>query len=1092
MGNFNLFVSNRIEALAERLADAIRRPLSSPLQREIVIVQNRGMERWLSQRIALRLGIAANILFPFPRSFLYETLKQLTGAEPGDEYEPEIMAWRIMKILPGLLSRPIFEGLGRYLAGDPGGLKLFQLSVRIARIFDAYLVFRPEMIAAWERGENGAGEEAWQAELWRTIRTGCDADHIIAQREKILRRLRAVKPSQAGLPRRISIFGFTTLPAFYLDLFHALSGAMEVNCFFMNPCREFWGYIRSDREAGRMVQAVREQTGRYDLNGEHLCLEEGNALLASLGKQGRDFFSHLAGLDLYAHETFVAPGEETLLAAVQSDVLDLRDRGRDGIPRMVAPAGDRSIIIHSCHGPLREVEILHDQLLEMFAGDASLLPKDVLVMAPDIETYAPLIEAVFGSAEGADSASGRRGEIPYGIADRSLARESPLILAFLAVLDLPAGRFRASRILSLLDAESIQKRFDFDRTDVEKIRRWIVKAGIRWGIDGRDRERSGLPAFEENTWRAGLDRLLLGFALPGGEENLFRGVVPYDEIEGMDARILGRLIDFAETLISRTSTFDEPRTLESWSAFFVGLIESLFVPADANEEADLRLIRQRLERLRECGEKADLREPVEFAVIKSYLTDALEKTGVPFGYLTGAVTFGALVPMRSIPFKVICLLGMNNAAYPRREDRAGFDLMAARPRPGDRSRREDDRYLFLEALLSARKVFYISYVGQSSEDNSAVPPSVVVSELLDYLEEGFATERRELRDQLLTVHRLQAFSPAYFSGDPGLFSYSEENCRAARRLAIPSGKPPVFASAVLPAPEPGWREVAVADLAVFFRNPARFLLQRRIGLAFAEGAEMPPDTELFRLEGLDRYRLGQELVERTLAGGNALDLLPVMTAAGRLPHGTAGVSQYEELCRGVKAFAEAVRPHLIGRGAPPLEIDAAIGDFRLFGRLEGLFENGLVRYRYANLRAWDHLRLWFDILLWRLAEPDHSPHPALLLGRDEAWSYDEPEEPLPALGSLLLLYEKGLQSSLPFSPATSLSYAEAVAGGKSETEALRRAEGVWTGNERNPGEGDDPYLRLCFGAEPPLAADFRSAALEVFGPLLDCRQRTRK
>ncbi|MBU2261061.1 MAG: exodeoxyribonuclease V subunit gamma, partial [Proteobacteria bacterium] len=709
-----------------------------------------------------------------------------------------------------------------------------------------------------------------------------------------------------------------------------------------------------------------------------------------------------------------------------------------------------------------------------------------------IEAYAPFIEAVFGSATRADSAYGRRGEIPYSIADRSISRGSSVILTFMAIMDLHSSRFRATRILSILDAAPVQKRFGLDGTDVEKIRRWISQAGIRWGIDGQDRARSGLPAFQENTWRAGLDRLLLGFALPGRGENLFRGVAPYDDLEGMEALILGRFLDFAETLFSQVSGLDEPRTLDRWSAFFQGLLDRLFAPAEADEETDLRLIRRCLEKLGECGGKAYHREAVEFMVIKSYLTDALEKTGVPFGYLTGAVTFCAMVPMRSIPFPVVCLLGMNNAAYPRQESKVGFDLMAAKPRPGDRSRREDDRYLFLEALLSARKRFYISYVGQSGDDNTAVPPSVLVSELLDYLEQGFAAEEGDLRDHLLTVHRLQAFHPAYFSGDPKLFSYSEENCRAARRLMAPSGATPVFASGVLPDPEPRWREIAISDLAVFFRNPAKFLLQRRIGLSFAEGAEITSDTEPFRIEGLDRYRLGQELVEQALAGRDPLDLLPVMMAAGQLPHGTAGVFQYEELCRGVKAFAEIVRPYLGRRGTPPPEIDAAIGGFRLFGRMERLDEDGLVHYRYATLRAWDHLRLWLGNLLWRLAEPDHSPRPALLIGRGEAWNYAEPEEPLPALHGLLLLYEKGMKSPLPFFPDASLSYAEAVLGGKNKTEALRKAEGVWMGNERITGEGDDPYVHLCFGAEPPLGEDFRETALEVFGPLLCCRQRMRK
>ena len=1091
MACLNIFISNRMEVLAEQLTETLRSPLSSPLQNEIVIVQNRSMERWISMQIARRLGVCANVRFPFPRAFLYEILAKLTGAAPGDEYEPEIMTWRIMKILPESLSRPVFGSLRRYLADDPAGLKRFQLAARIARVFDGYLIFRPDLITAWERGDSGTEDELWQAELWRMMLKEGDTGHLIAHREKILQQLRAAPPPLKGiLPERISIFGISTLPGFYLDLFHALSQATEVHCFFMNPCREFWGDIRSEKETGRLVQRVREQTGWNAVSKEDLYLEEGNALLASLGKQGRDFFTHLANLAAEMRETFVDSGEETLLAALQSDVLNLRDRGRKGTPRAVVSSRDRTLSIHSCHGPLREVEVLHDQLLEMFAQDPGLLPKDILVMAPDIEAYAPLIEAVFGSGGGADSPEGHRSGIPYSLADGSISRGSALIRTFLGIMDLQSSRFRVTQVLSLLDAAPVQKRFGLNEADVERIRHWIGEAGIRWGINGKDRARIGLPAFEENTWRAGLDRLLLGYAMAGRGESLFRGIVPYDDIEGMDARILGRFLDFVETLLSEAPLLDEPRPLGQWSNVFSGLLDKLFDPCDADEESDLRMIRRSLEELRKIGEKAHFRDTVEFTVMKSYLSGALEKRGLPFGYLTGAVTFCAMVPMRSIPFPVVCLIGMNNADYPRHERVVDFDLMTQNPRPGDRSRRDDDRYLFLEALLSARKTLYISYAGQSTEDNSTVPPSVLISELLDYLEQGFACAEGSIQDHLLTVHHLQAFDPSYFAGGNKLFSYSVENCRAARCLINRSGETPRFAAGVLPAPQPGWREIAISDLAVFFRNPAKFLLQRRIGLSLAEGAEIPQEKELFRIESLDRYRLGQELVEHALAGSDPLKLLPVMMASGQLPHGTAGACQFEELCRGVRVFAEVAGSHLRGQGTPPLEIDTDIDGFRLSGRIEKLYETGLVHYRYANLRARDHLRFWIDHLLWQLAEPELSARSAVLIGRDEAWSYADPEEPRQVLHALLLLYGMGLKAPLPFFPDTSLAYAEAVIGGKkTEEEALRKADGIWRGNEQIPGEGDDPYFRLCFGTEAPLTRDFRETALEVFEPLLRHRKR---
>ena len=825
------------------------------------------------------------------------------------------------------------------------------------------------MIMAWEGGESGTGDEAWQSELWRMIRKESKAVHVAAYREEILKKLLHTSETDAALPRRIAIFGISTLPIFYLDFFNTLSRTLEINGFFMNPCREFWGDIRSGSEAGRMVQRVRERTHRYEVTREDLYIEEGNSLLASFGKQGRHFFTYLTNLAAEIRESFIEPGEETLLTTLQSDVLNLRDRVGKGIPGKSPAKDDDSLRIHSCHGPIREIEVLHDQLLQMFTEDPGLLPKDILVMAPDIETYTPLIEAVFSAGNTKGFPSGREVLIPFSIADRSLSHGSTLLQAFLAILELHGSRFGLSLVLSILDATPVQRRFRLDEADRVTIRRWIIEAGVRWGIDAEDRERAGLPSFQENTWRAGLDRLLLGYAMPRSGECMFQGVVPYDDIEGKDTLILGRFLDFIETLFSEVTALGQARTLGSWSDTLSALLDKMFDSSEQEEAEDLRVILSSLEDLRKIEEKGEggFPESADFAVIKAHLTGTLEKTGLQYGYLIGGVTFCALVPMRSMPFHVICLLGMNNADYPRHSREVDFDLMVHKPRRGDRSRRDDDRYLFLEAILSARKTLYISYCGQSSEDNSILPPSVLVSEMLDYLEQGF-DKGEKIRDRVLTTHHLQAFHPSYFTGDAKLFSYSEENCRAAHALIDPSREAPRFFTGMLPDPEPGWREFQVADMKSFFRNPSRFLMEKRIGLSLVESPELPEDRERFRIEGLEGYLFGQTLLEVALSGKDPLALLPAAMAAGELPHGTAGVCHFEELCRDVRSFAENADPQLRNRRPSPLELDIEIGGFHLEGRIDSFYEAGLIHYRYANLKASDHLRVWIDHLLWHLVD----------------------------------------------------------------------------------------------------------------------------
>ena len=1076
MGGFNIYWGNRLETLADALADVMRSPLSNPLQSEIVVVQNKGMQHWVSMRLAERNGISANVRFPFPRAFIYESGVKLAGISIGDEYEPDILTWRIMEALPSCLGDPLYFEIQNYLADDSDGLRAYQFSAMLASAYDRYLVYRPETIAAWEKGDSSTGEEKWQAGLWRKIRASCRAQHIGSLRATLASHL-SRQAARSLLPERISIFGISNLPPLYLDIFKLLSQAMQINGFFLNPSREFWTDIRSEREMGMMVKRVRENTSWKTATCDDLYLQRGNTLLSSFGRCGRDFYAQLLQYSFDITDKFSDPGENTLLEIVQSDILNLRDRGTDA-PAVMLPACDKSIQIHSCHSPFREVEVLYDQLLEMFSREPGLLPRDVVVITPRIEAYGSFIEAVFGD-----------GEIPFRIADRGVTRGSPVVQALLAALELLKGRFVLADVMALLDFAPVQRRFEVGEQEVELMRRWAVESGIRWGTDALDRKMSGLPATSENTWQMGLERMLLGYALPA-EAGMFAGILPYGDSEGSDGESLGRFIFFVETIISLRKTLVAPRSLKAWSLSFLSLIDSLFESSGGqDDEEDLRLLRQQVEEIGALENRAMFLGKVEFPTAKALLQKYLQKTIRSYGYLRGGVTFCSMLPMRSIPFKIVCLLGMNNGDFPRRSAAVDFDLMAKKPRPGDPSQRDEDRYLFLEALLSARKIFYISYNGISSEDNSVIPPSGVVSELLDCLEEGFSAEAGTLREQVLTLHHLQAFHPEYFSNDAKLFSYSRENLGAAKALLQERRLKKAFFSDPLPEPEEGWREVGIADVQSFFSNPSRYLLKKRIGLTFENGYEILPDTELFRMGGLAGFQTGEAMLAHAVQGGDLQELYPVLTAAGSLPHGTVGLCEYESLSREVSNLSELLKTIPDWGKEQSVDIDLAIAGLRVTGRLKYLPESGLLKYRFGRIRARDLLGIWIELLLISVAEKEFLL-PALLFGREEGWVFAPPENAAALLEELLGLYAGGLRLPLPFFPETSLSYAEAVVGGKSEEEALKRAMATWADNEHAYGEVSDPYCQRCFGDEPPFRdGAFQETALRVFLPLLAGKKR---
>ena len=1074
MAGLKLYTSNRMEALSASLAELLRDdPLRDPFQEEIVIVQSRGMERWLSLELARWHRICANIRFPYPIHFVYDVFRHTLGNLPATSpYDPDVLTWRIMRLLARSLEGEAFKSLRYYLGGGGMNLRSYQLSARIALVFNQYLLFRPDLIRKWEGGE----EKHWQALLWRDLAQGMESPHLAALQDAFFQRLREQAPAWPEMPRRVSVFGVSALPPFHLKIFAAIAQSMEINLFLMNPSREYWHDIVSDREMTRITEKKRS----YGLSESgDLHLEQGHSLLASMGALGRDFFQLLNDYPLIENDLFEEPGEGNLLQSIQSDILNLRDRGRGG-KKLLADT-DTSLRIHSCHSPMREAEILQDRLLSFLAADPGLKPGDILVMTPDIGLYAPLIQAVF-SLPAADSRW-----LSFSIADRSIPQESPLIETFFSLLALHGSRFPASEVYDILSTPAVRERFSLSEADLHEIHHWLRETGVRWGTDANSRGEIGLPPLPWNTWQAGLERLLLGYSLNAPREGrLFQGILPYNPMEGSVTDILGRFLNFTDALFRCVSELAAQRTLPDWSKYLLDITDNFFAATDERLR-DLQVLRRTLNKLADLRDRSGFTERISLETVQAWLKDNIAGQAFDAGFLTGGVTFCAMLPMRSIPFRIICLLGMGDESYPRRSFTPGFDLTARQPRPGDRSLRNDDRYLFLEAILSARDKLHISFVGQDIRDNSSRPPSVLVSELLDCVEEGFEFPAGEIRAKLVTKHPLQAFSPAYFGDDPQLFSYSPENAAAARRAVMKREDPPPLISAGLPEAGEEWKTVDLTALCRLFANPARYLLQERLGIRLEEDQLILEDKERFTLDNLEQYQLRRELIERGLSGLNTANRHELILAAGQLPHGTPGICSYEDQHRSATAFLARLDPLISGSRLIDLIIDSRAGPYHLTGRIEHCYENGVIHFRPAKVNAIDRLQIWITHLFLHLAPDSEGLRPSIYMGEDMTCRYPSLADPGEILSKLLAIYWEGLHHPLCFFPRASFAYAEAIFSGKDEAAAMNAALGKWDGYLEK--ERENPYFRICFQNIDPLDATFAELSLNIFSPILTFEEK---
>ncbi len=1058
----HLYQSNRLERLADLLSQVTSQPLTDPLAAEILVVPHPGMGRWLALRLAERQGVCANVDFPLPAGFIWQMFRRLLSQVPEqDDYAPTLLQWRLFQLLEQCRDEPWAAPLQHYLTRQDERGRL-ALAHRLALCFDQYLVYRPDWILRWERNQPAVDGDRWQAELWRRLNAISGGGHWVHLQQRLFHVLDQGGDAVGALPQRVSLFGISSLSPGYLEILQRLAARMEVHLFLLNPCETYWtGIVTPTEKAGRELAG----------GSEALYLEVGNPLLASLGRQGRDLFAALLERDPDTHDLFEPPLSETLLHRLQDDILQLRD-GSSEAPRAVMD-GDDSIRIHSCHSPMREVEVLHDQLLDLFQRRPDLQPEQVLVMTPDMDGYAPYIEAVFGAA-------GER-RIPFSIADRSPVAENRLLGAFLQLLDGIGGRHTIDEMLALLEVPALQRRFGIDDGDLPRLTRWLIEAGVRWGRDAESRAALELPATAQNSWRFGLQRLLLGVALPGEDEQLFQGILPCDQAEGSEARLLGGLAAFAEAVFALDESLAGPLTMVQWQSRLQQLLERFFQPL-GEETVQLQAVLDLLAGFFAPANGAGVGQEVGLDLVRDQLSRLARGQPGEGGFLAGGVTCCALAPMRALPFRVICLIGMNDASFPRDRHPPGFDLMAGSYRPGDRSQRAEDRYLFLETLLSARDCLYISYMGQDQRENTPLPPSTLVSELLEYLQRSFALPEP---DRWPLRHPLQPFDARYFTGHGALFSYSDQMAQAARAAQASARPLTDLISARLPEPDPAWRQLTLPQLLSFYANPTRFLLRQRLGLLLQQDDELPESRDPFDYGWFDGQRLQQRQVEALLDGQPLDRVMMLERSAGRLPHGRAGELCFQQLAEDAAQVADQVATQRLRPEGGRLEIDIELAPFRLRGWLDDIGEQGLVGYSVKPLPSSRLLALWIRHLLLNLASPEGIPLETRWLQGGELIRF--PPEPAAEdhLQTLLHHYWQGLQQPLHLFPRSAHAYAAALLADKGEEKGLQLAWKAWQGaGGYSHAESSDPYYRLAFPHGDVLDEAFQAQSEALFGPLL--------
>jgi len=1054
----HLHRAERTDLLADALGTLLADPLPDPFAEELVLVPARGVERWLSQRLSHVLGrgrasdgVCAGVAFRSPGSLIAE----ITGTVDDDPWSPEAMTWPLLEVIDGSLDKPWCRTLATHLGhferteaeAELRRGRRYSVARRLAGLFASYARQRPQLLVDWldGRAPDLDTDLAWQPELWRALVAKIRADPPHIRHEKTIARLRE---GLTDLPARLSLFGHTRLACTEVELLDALATHHDLHLWLPHPSDDLWQALADIHGAVARVKDTSRKAAHHPL-------------LETLGRDLRELQRGLPAKPATDEYLTGATKPGTLLGWLQSDIAAnaVRPKGR------ALPDSDRSVQVHSCHGPARQIDVLREVLLSLLADDPTLEPRDIVVMCPDIETYAPLIVADFGLGEQAgDTHPAHR--LRVKLADRALTQTNQLLGVATELLAIAGSRVTASQVLNLAQAAPVRARFGFTDDHLDTITDWVRESNIRWGFDAEHRQPYGLDHILHNTWQFGVDRILTGVAMSDDSQAWLDTALPLDDVGSNRIELAGRLAEFVARLQSAADALTGTRPLSDWIEALTDSVAQLtrVGPNDAWQEGQLQ--REFSEVLTQAGSHTDteLRLPDVRALLSGHLAGRPTRAN----FRTGTLTVCTMVPMRSVPHRVICLVGLDDGVFPRIDVVDGDDALARCPMTGERDIRSEDRQLLLDAVCAAGETLVITYTGSDEHTGHPRPPAVPLAELLDALDQ---TTESPVRQRIVTHHPLQPFDRKNVTpgalGVPGKpFTFDPTALAAAEAAAGKRTEPPEFFTTPLPPPA---GDIELANLLAFFKHPVKGFF-KALDYTLPWDVDSVEDAMPVEIDNLEQWIVGDRMLHDMLRGMHPEAAAHAEWRRGTLPPGRIGMRVACDIRDSARQLAEAALEHRqVDPAAYDVDVDLG-GGRRLTGTVSPVFGARTVSVTYSKLAATHVLHAWIALVALAAQQPK-TEWTALCIGRGKSRNriatrlFQAPRKPLDVLKDLVALYDTGRREPLTLPLKTSCAWAEAR---RDDDDPVEAAQDKWKTSSFHAGENDEPAHCKVWGRNAPL------------------------
>ncbi len=865
-------------------------------------------------------------------------------------------------------------------------------------------------------------------------------------------RLGQALPERLGvLFSELTVLGIGTLDPLLAELLMAMdSKGCRITVHLLLPSLHFLGDLR--------------QRPRLSVEGscEDLVLPTSHPLLLTMGKQAVGSFILAGELDEnYTHWPTDPPPAQppplTLLQRLQSDIRTL------SWPPEARPCHkeDISVRIHSCHGPRREMEVLRDELHRAFRDLPDLRPEEVVILAPSLETYAPLASAVFGPQSGLTV---RLTELPP-------SEQDPLLEALSALLQLALGRQTASELLDLLSLRAVRDCLGADEDQkVERLQDWIRASGLTEG----GATSSSAPSASIGSWDFALHRLVAGYWLgdePEAQEGCVFLLPVAEDLAGdlaMRTRFFEWLSQLQETVIDwRSAEFTPSEWADKWQTAAERLLCGKETePSDLAELAPLRYLRS-----------LDCQPTLDAGAILDWLKEQAAETRRK-GTVGGGIAMGRFKQLQSIPCRILAIVGMQETAFPSPHHTLSWDLIASSPKIWDRHARMEDRQLFLDALLTPTDRLIVTASTRNVRTGKEEPFSSCVDELLRVLLQMTGGDHA-IRKQLIIHHRLAPYASDYFQPDSPLpHSFQSDMAAIATTLANQDARHgcPLIQPTKSPAPViPS--EIALSQLIAFWKDPAKaFLKAQQIAPLDEEEDDQNLDRPSLKLDGLGAWKIKAMIIDKRLSSNSVALASDEAAARGnrQLPPGALGSSDWEEADQIVREITDTIRGFQLETQKLSTTIQIGSQTYTVTGDLQ-LGKKGatttLLFWSVGKFESPHHkIPPWISAVF---AAAAGQSRPSLLVGADCSGgkAINSPIQNAPEiLTHLVEGYLEGQSLPLCYAPATSACLTKEFASPEEQAKALQAAQSKWEApayGDTSVSEGLKPHSQLAWRDADP-------------------------